>query len=118
MEKEKTELDRSDAVQMYKMETEAKHEASNEMKKSSFLHSYQVTTMEQQNSFREQRAGHEESIHRFIHQNSKLFLCGTNQSLLVSAFQFLMKISASTIVNATLVLCRRVSVSLRSQSKS
>ena len=53
MEKEKTELDRSDAVQMYKMETEAKHEASNEMKKSSFLHSYQVTTMEQQNSFRE-----------------------------------------------------------------
>ena len=53
MEKEKTELDRSDAVQMYKMETEAKHEASNEMNKSSFLHSYQVTTMEQQNSFRE-----------------------------------------------------------------
>ena len=46
VEKEKTELDCSDVVQIYRMETEAKHEASHEMKNNSFLHSYQVTTMQ------------------------------------------------------------------------
>jgi hypothetical protein len=43
VEKENTELDCSDVVQDG---TEAKHEASDEMEKNSFLHSYQVTTMQ------------------------------------------------------------------------
>jgi hypothetical protein len=60
------------------IETEAKHEASHEMKKNSICTYIKLLPgkmqTQQQNSFRMETAGHDPSIHPSIHQNSKFLV--------------------------------------------